>query len=331
MDRIVDDAFNEPGPDRPRRTRAIVVAYRGKLLAERYAEGISSDTRLPGWSMSKMVVNALTGILVGRGQLSLHDAALLPQWRGAGDMRGAITVDHLLHMVSGLDFTENYASPLEDVVVMIFGSNDAAGYAAGKPLRAVPGSQLYYSSGDTNIASRIIRDRIEGAGGNYLAFPHRNLFRRIGVKTAIVEPDPSGTYVGSSFMYATARDWARLGQLYLQDGVWNGERILPEGWVGYSTTSRTRPAGAYGAHFWLQIPPPYRSTANDWTALPADAYHAVGHEGQIVTIIPSLSLVVVRLGLTRVAGAWDHETFVSKIAAALPDAAANNDRRSANF
>jgi hypothetical protein len=179
--------------------------------------------------MTKSVTNALVGILVGQGKLSVDEPAPVPEWSGPDDPRGAITLDQMLRMSSGLEFGEIYEDPRSDVCLMLFSVRDAAAYAADKPLETGPGGKWYYSSGTTNIISRIVRDSVGGTQADYFAFPRRALFDRIGMRSAIIEPDPSGTFVGSSYMYATARDWARFGLLYLQDGVWEGERILPEG------------------------------------------------------------------------------------------------------
>lgn len=210
-------------------TRAVVVVYRGQIVAERYAPGFDSRMPLPGWSMTKSVTNALVGILVKEGKLSLLDKNLMPQWNHRGDRRRQITLDGMLRMSSGLRFNEDEGNPLGD----LFGQADAAVYAANQPLEAAPNTKWQYSSGTTNIISGIIRNAI-GSDTDYLGFPRRALFDRLGMKSAVIEPDASGTLVCSSFMYATARDWARFGLLYLQDGVWEGQRILPEGWVQYS-------------------------------------------------------------------------------------------------
>jgi CubicO group peptidase (beta-lactamase class C family) len=316
----VDGAFSEPDPDRPRRTRAVVVVYKGRIIAERYAGGLSHETPLIGWSMTKSVINALIGILVREGKLTIHDQDLLPEWRKPGDSRSDISLDQLLRMMSGLEFAEDYSKPLKDVVFMLLGTGDMAAYAANKPLEATPNSRWLYSSGNTNIIARIIGNAIGGTEADYFAFPRRALFDRIGMHSAIIEPDARGTFVGSSFMYATARDWARFGLLYLQDGVWEGERILPEGWVDYSVRPTSQsPEGQYGAHFWLQVPSASKSGASPPPSLPPDMYAATGHEGQFVTIIPSRKLVVVRLGLSRLPESWDHGWFLAGILEAISD------------
>ena len=214
-------------------------------------------------------------------------------------------------MSSGLQFDEHYANPLADVTYMLLGVADAAAYALAKPLQAEPGARWSYSSGTTNIIAHAMRQRM--GPSDYSEFPRRALFERTGMSSAVMETDAAGTFVGSSFMYATARDWARFGLLYLRDGVGSGQRILPEGWVAYTRTPvPNAPNQQYGAHFWLSIPREYRC-GKDSGPLPADAFHAIGHEGQFVTIIPSRELVLVRLGFTRYPCAWDHQAFVLSI------------------
>jgi CubicO group peptidase (beta-lactamase class C family) len=218
-------------------------------------------------------------------------------------------------MVSGLEFSETPGRPLSDVTRMLMLEPDAAAFAAAKPLAAKPGTRWAYASGTTNIISRIIRHRLGEA--EYRAFPRRALFEPLGMDSAVLEADASGTFVGSSFLYATARDWAKFGQLYLQDGVWQGRRILPEGWVAYSSQPTPQAAGGeYAAHFWLDIAAEYRLT-DPGPPLPPGAFHAMGYEGQCVSIVPSHGLVVVRLGLTRTAAAWRQDRFIQRIITAL--------------
>jgi CubicO group peptidase (beta-lactamase class C family) len=316
LDAALQWAFSEPDPALPRRTRAVVVLYKGRLVGERYADGFTKDTPLPGWSMTKSVVNALAGILVEEGKVSLSDPAAISEWQGPNDPRRKITLGQLLRMSSGLQFHEDYSNPLADVTYMLFGMPGAGAYAAAKPLEAEPGARWSYSSGTTNIIAYAMR-RIVGEQ-DYLEFPRRALFDRLGMASAVMETDAGGTFVGSSFMYATARDWARFGLLYLRDGVWAGRRLLPQGWVAYTRTPA--PAAAerqYGAHFWLRLSPGYR--CGESRPLPADAFHAIGYEGQFITIIPSRELVLVRLGLTRYPCAWDQQRFVHLVLASLAD------------
>jgi CubicO group peptidase (beta-lactamase class C family) len=315
----VDWAFAEPDPAKLRRTRALVVLHDGRIIAERYAPGFSAAMPMPGWSMTKTATAVLIGTLVKSGKLSVEQKALLPEWRGAGDPRADITLDQLLRMTSGLHFTERYGDPDADVALMLFARADGAGYAIDKPLEAVPGTRWQYSSGTSNILSRVIRQAVGGTEQDYLDFPRRALFNPVGMRSAIIEPDASGTFVTSSYMYASARDWARLGQLLLQDGVWRGSRVLPQGWVKYMTTLTPQSTRKdFGAHLWVKVTPPFDSLLIPPPKLPLDAFHAVGYEGQFVSVIPSRRLVVVRLGLTRGDHVWDHEAFLGRLLAAFP-------------
>ncbi len=313
LDPILDAAFAEPDPQHLRRTRAIVVIQDGHIVGERYGRGIAGDMPLLGWSMTKSIMNALVGILVKDGRLSLDGAARVDGWSGTRDARTRITLDHLMHMSSGLRFDEGMTSPLTDVTSMLLRSPDMAAFAADRPLEVAPGARWQYSSGTSIIIARIMRNALDDE--EYRRFPRAALFDPLGMRSAVLETDSSGTFVGSSFMYATARDWARFGLLYLKDGMWNGERLLPEGWVEY--TRRPAPAdpqAAYGAHFWLRIPAEFDKAH---AAVPGDAFHAVGHEGQFVTIIPSRRVVIVRLGKTRYRQAWDQGAFVRGVLTAL--------------
>lgn len=317
LDAAIDWAFSESHPVGLRRTRAVVVVHQGEIVGERYAPPFDQHTPLIGWSMTKSVMHALVGILIQEGKLSLTDPVQAPEWPESSHDRSAITVDHLLQMTSGIDFEENYTHPLADVTHMLLRTPDMASYAARKKLVAEPGSQWRYSSGTTNILSRVMRRAVGDT--DYHSFPHRALFQPLGMKSAVLEPDAAGTFVGSSYSYATARDWAKFGLLYLRDGMWNGQRLLPEGWVRHATTpASSMPGNAFGAHFWLQIPDEYTS-GGDASLLPQDAFHAVGHAGQFITVIPSRELVVVRLGLSRNASAWQHDIFLNKLLIAIKD------------
>jgi len=308
----LDKAFSEPDPKRLRRTRAVVIVHKGRLIAERYATGFSKDTPLLGYGMMKSVIGALVGILVDQGKLSIEEPVQVPEWSAPNDPRADITLDQLLRMSSGLEFDDSHP-PLTDSIIM-FSSPDMAAYASKKPLAEKPDTRWSYSNGTTNIIARIIRTAVGGSHADYFAFPRNDLFNRIGMMSAIIEPDASGIFVGSTYMYATARDWARFGLLYLQDGVWEDERILPEGWVTYSRTpTPTNPSGEYGAHFWLNTGSLQNKGERKYPNLPSDAFFALGHDGQSLTIIPSRSLVVVRLGLTKDQDAWDLDSFIDDI------------------
>jgi CubicO group peptidase (beta-lactamase class C family) len=313
--KVIDEAFAEPDPGHPRRTRALIVIQRGRTLAERYAPGYSERSRFMGWSMSKSVMSTLVGVLVAQGRLALEAPAPVPEWAGSDDPRHAITLDQMLRMSTGLDFDENYDDPLSDVVWMLYGTGDGAAFAAGKPLMQAPGTVFRYSTGTTALLSRIVAGV---AGDGYPLFAQRALFAPLGMTGALIEPDAAGTPMGACCVWATARDWARFGLLYLNEGLWRGQRILPADWIRYSRTPGPAAKQAqYGAHFWLKVPPPYRIEPGRPQLLPADAYHAVGHGAQFITVVPSHDLVVVRLGLALDPAAWDHEAFMHEVLAAL--------------
>ncbi len=314
----VDLAFSEPDPAKLRRTRALIVLYDGRIIAERYAPGFTKVTPQLGWSMTKSVTNALVGILVKNGKLKVKDPAPVPEWRSPGDHRGAITLDELMRMSSGLKFKEVYDDPLSDVVRMLFAEADSGAYASSMPLEVSPDTRWQYSSGTTNIISRIVRRAAAESLSEYFSFPGKALFKKIGMSSVVMEPDPSGTLVGSSFMYATARDWARFGLFCLNGGVWGGERILPDGWMKYSTTpTPTAPKGMYGAQFWLNVGNPSNPAERWMPKAPNDMYSLWGFEGQYVSMVPSRKLVIVRLGLSDPETNWDQGQFIADIVDAV--------------
>ncbi len=314
--RVLQEAFTEPDPRKPRRTRALAVVSGGRLIAEAYAPGFTAATPLNGWSMTKSAAGALIGTLVGEGRLALTDKRLLPEWSSPGDPRAEIALEDLLRMRSGLSFAEEYAAPLSDVNRMLFLEPDAGAFAASRPLAAAPGTRWKYASGTTNILCRIARRAV--GEKDYLAWPRRALFDPVGMGSAVFETDEGGTFVGSSFLYATARDWARFGLLFARDGVWDGRRVLPEGWVRFSTAPTPQsPDGRYGAHWWLKLSRELGGATAAAARLPADAFHALGHEGQCLTVIPSRDLVVVRLGLSIDITAWDDAAFLASVLDAL--------------
>ena len=316
LQQAIDDAFTENDPQRPKYTRAVLVVYKGKLIAERYDEGLDENTPLLGWSMSKSITNALAGVLAGKGLLDIHKPAPVPEWKDENDPRHKITTDQLLRMSSGLAFEEVY-EPLKDVTEMLYGSYDFAAFAAQKKLETQPDTKWYYSSGTANIVARIIRQTIEKSEKNYYDFLYHEFFNKIGMTSVLLEPDPSGTFVGSSYAFAVPRDWARFGLLFLHDGVWNGERILPQGWVAYTTTPTPKASkGQYGAHFWLNRRDKSNPKNRRWPDVPNDAYAALGFQDQQVVIIPSRDCVCVRFGATS-NGNWSTNDFVKSVLDAL--------------
>jgi CubicO group peptidase (beta-lactamase class C family) len=267
----------------------VVVIHKGRLVCERYAPGLAAETTLPSWSMAKSILQAAIGILVRDGRLDPAAPADVPAWRRPGDPRGAITLDHLLRMSSGLAFREVYDDAAgSDVIEMLFGKgkDDVAGFVDAFSLAHPPGSFHSYSSGDSNVVAGVLRRAI-GAGNPTLRFLERELLHRIGMQSATPRFDAAGTFIGSSFVFATARDFARFGLLFLRGGRWEGDAILPGWWVDYARTpTTTAPCpGDYGAHWWLAL---------DGTG----SFSANGFQGQYTVCVPQRDVVAVRLGVS---------------------------------
>jgi CubicO group peptidase (beta-lactamase class C family) len=294
-------------------TRALLVLFDGRIIAEKYASGYSAATRLNGWSMTKSIIGALTGIFVKQKDLRIDDPAPVPEWKDPKDLRHAITTRHLLQQTTGLDFEERYDKS-SHANRMLFVEGDAAGYAASRPYKKKPGEDFRYSSGNTNILSRTIRQTLGDAA--YDLFPYTQLFYKLGMYNTVIEPDASGTFIGSSFGYATARDWARFGLLYLNNGKYNGEQILPEDWVKQTVQPSTAAErGEYGFQWWLNAGERNNPGNRLYPDLPVDMFYADGYEGQNVFVIPSHKLVVVRLGFTKTSQWGENQLLKSLIAA----------------
>lgn len=290
----VEEAFAPEGL-----TQAFVVVRAGRILAERYAGGTTRDTQLESWSMGKSITAALVGILVREGAFGLDDPAPVPLWHeDPADPRGAIRIRDLLQMSSGLHFIAprdpDYGpeSPYPDHMAVYTTPVDVFRFSIDRPLQFPPGTEGRYRNSDPLALGYVVRETVRARGEEYLTFPQRALFDRIGIRRQVLETDPYGNFVLTGFDYGTARNWARLGMLFLQDGVWEGERILPEGFVDFV---RTQGPGwkepVYGGLFWL-------NGDGAWN-LPRDAYFMAGGGGQRVFIVPSHDLVVVRLGHFR--------------------------------
>ena len=264
---------------------AFVVLHEGKVVAERYREGLNARTRLLSWSMAKSFTNALAGIMYGDGLVDIFAPTGIPEWQG--DERAAITLNDLMQMQSGLEWNEDYGNR-SDVNLMLHREKDMGLYAIDKPLEHKPGTFWYYSSGSTNIVMRYLRGKF-ASDKEFLTYYRERLFAPLGIHNAVFEPDMSGTPVGSSYLYITAREFASFGQLYLGDGVFQDLRILPEGWVGYTVTPASDSKDGYGSFFWL-------NKDKFWPDIPEDMFNCQGHDGQEVFIIPSKDLVVVVLG-----------------------------------
>jgi CubicO group peptidase (beta-lactamase class C family) len=288
----LDHAFEEPTSPPLRRTKAVVVVQDGKVIAERYADGIGIDTQLRGFSMTKSVVNALIGILTQQGLVTPSFVAPIAEWRGATDPRREIEIEHLMRMTSGLALDESN-SGFDPSSQMVYLHNDMAGFAVKAPLIAEPGTRWAYSSPTTQILARIIRD---AAGGpeQSLRLAWRELFNPLGMRNVTLEFDGSGTLQGSSSMLASARDWARFGLLYLQDGVVGGRKILHEDWVDLSAAATLDTD--YGAGFWTNRSEHERAKGRVAMGIPRDAFFAFGDMGQRIVILQSQRMVIVRLG-----------------------------------
>jgi CubicO group peptidase (beta-lactamase class C family) len=305
--KAIEDAFIDE--DAPKNTRAVVIVYKGKIIAEKYAKGFDPYTPQIGWSMSKSITNTMFGVLVKKRAFDIYKPAPIPEWKNSGDNRAQITTDQLLRMSSGLDWDENYSRE-SAATKMLYKSNDMGVYASSYELDEEPDTKWYYSSGSSNILSRILRTEL---GPDYLMWPYKEIFYKVGVRSAVFEVDASNAYIGSSYIWASPRDWARLGLLYLNDGVWNDEQILPEGWVDYSRTPTPHAEMLqYGAAFWLNIGDTEDPSKRRLPNCPTDVFSMNGYEGQRVFILPSQDMVVVRLGQTK-KDDFDMNTFLSAI------------------
>jgi CubicO group peptidase (beta-lactamase class C family) len=296
LNRLLDHAFSQPEPDDLERTNAVVIVQRGAIVAERYRDGVDPDRAFISWSMAKSITSCLVGILVKQGKLDISQPIPVKEW-AKDDPRRRITIDQMLRMVDGLRFREAehlgdgsiryYPDEESDVIPMLFGSgkDDVAAFASTLPYQAEPEARWNYNSGASNLLSRLVSETVGGGEAEMRAFMKRELFDRIGMKTADPRFDEAGHFIGSAFCYCSARDFARFGYLYLRDGVWDGARILPEGWVDYSRTASPQSEGLYGAHFWV---------------IPGSLglFHCSGAFGQRILISPKLDLIVVRLGNT---------------------------------
>ena len=309
LNTALDRAFQENDPPLLKRTRAVVVVQDGWVIAERYAKGIQPDMPLIGWSMSKSITHALIGRAIHEGLLDPDKPPRVPEWSTPLDPRQKISLDQLLRMNSGLAFEESTGALNSDLVRMLTQEADMAGFAASKSLSKKPGKKWNYSSGTTNILSRILRHAIDD-DQRYWSFPSQALFGPLGMTTAVLESDNSGTLVGSSLAWASGRDWARFGQLYLDQGSWNGKQLLPANWVQQARTASRGSKQAYGAHWWLSR----RKSRPD---LPTDSFSAEGYQGQFLLVAPSQRAVIVRLGQTPKKPGFDANAFGADVLSAL--------------
>ena len=306
LERLIDRAFS-PGDEMPGdefgMSLAFVAIHRGCLVAERYGPTAGPDEQLVSWSMAKSITHALVGVAAGEGRLALTETGLVPAWADPDDQRAAITIDHLLRMVPGTRFNEDYVdTETSHCIEMLFGEGkaDMSAYVADLPSEAEPNTVFNYSSGTTVLLCRILADAV-GRGPDFEAWVRSSLLDPIGMSARLTF-DEAGVWVGSSFLHATAQDFARFGLLYLRDGVWDGRRVLPEGWVNYARTAQAvdDEGATYGAHWWMW-PPDH------------DVFYASGYETQRIVVDPVNDLVLVRLGKTPTDKAQSVDAWLEQI------------------
>jgi CubicO group peptidase (beta-lactamase class C family) len=285
LNTAVENAFDKKG-EKNKRTRSVIVIYKDKIIAEKYVDGFNKDSKILGWSMTKSITGTLFGILQKQGKIDITKPAPIDEWKN--DERAKITLNDLLHMNSGLEWEEKY-DKICDATKMLFTEEDMTKSQIDKPLVGKPNNTWNYSSGTTNLLSGILRKQFK-THQEYLDFWYTDLLDKIGMNSALVEVDMAGNFVGSSYGWATTRDWAKFGLLYLHKGNWNEEQLFEESWAKYVSTPTNTSNGNYGAQFWL-------NSGGRFPNVPKDMYYASGFQGQMVAIFPSNDLVIVRMGL----------------------------------
>ncbi len=302
LNAAVANAFDKKG-EKDKRTRSVIVIYKDKIIAEKYDTGFNKNSRILGWSMTKSLTATYFGILQKQGKIDISKPAPIAEWKN--DERKNITINDLLHMNSGLEWEENY-SKICDATKMLFIEEDMTQSQINKPLVGKPNNTWNYSSGTTNLLSGILRKQFK-THQEYLDFWYSSLFDKIGMNSALVETDMAGNFVGSSYGWATTRDWAKFGLLYLHKGNWNGEQLFNESWADYVALPTDTSYGNYGAQFWLNV-------GKKFPNVPKDMFYASGYQGQMVAIFPSHDLVIVRMGLSE---DFDFNGFLSEVVGSL--------------
>jgi CubicO group peptidase (beta-lactamase class C family) len=287
LNRAVANAFDAKGYN-DKRTRSVLVIYKDKIIAEKYAEGFTKNNAILGWSMTKSITGTLFGILQKQDRFDIHKPAPIAEWKN--DNRKYITTNDLLHMNSGLEWEEHY-DRICDATKMLFQTKDMTRSQLLKPELFKPNTHWNYSSGTTNLLSGILRKQFN-THQEYLDFWYSALIDKIGMHSMLIETDMAGNYIGSSYAWATTRDWSKLGLLYLHKGNWNGKQLFDSSWAKYVSTPTNTSHGRYGAQFWL-------NASGHFPDVPRDMYYCNGFQGQMVAIIPSMDLVIVRMGLTE--------------------------------
>jgi len=298
LNAAVENAFDKKG-EKNKRTRSLIVIYKDKIIAEKYANGFNKNSKLLGWSMTKSITATCFGILQKQGKIDIMTPAPIAEWKN--DERSKITINDLLHMNSGLEWEEDYGK-ISDVTKMLFQAEDMTQSQIGKPFVGKPNKTWYYSSGTTNLLSGILRKQFK-THQEYLDFWYSALIDKIGMNSALVESDMAGNFVGSSYGWATTRDWAKFGLLYLHKGSWNDEQIFDESWAKYVAIPTNTSNGRYGAQFWL-------NAGGYFPDVPKDMFYCSGYQGQMVAIFPSQDLVIVRMGLSE---DFDFNGFLSDV------------------
>ena len=282
LNKVVNSYF-----DSIHKTRSVLVIYKDQIIAEQNADGFNENSLHLGWSMTKSIVATMYGILQKEGKLHVNDKAGIDTWKN--DERSNITLNNLLQMNSGLEWVEDYNN-ISDVTKMLFLATDMSKVQIDKPFVGKPNESWNYSSGTSNLLSGMLRNYFK-THQEYLDFWYTDLIDKIGMHSMLIETDLAGNFVGSSYGWATTRDWAKFGLLYLNKGNWNGEQLFDETWVDYVTKPTSTSNGEYGGHFWL-------NSGGKYPDAPKDLYSANGYQGQRVFIIPSKDLVIVRMGLS---------------------------------
>ncbi|AUC85715.1 serine hydrolase [Polaribacter sp. ALD11] len=283
-------------------SRAVVVLYKDQIISEKYADGFDKDSRILGWSMTKSIMSTVFGVLQHQNKINIQDVAPIDSWQK--DARKNITINNLLQMNSGLEWDENY-DEISDATKMLFLERDMTKMQENKPLKYETNASWNYSSGTSNLLSKILRKQFK-THQDYLDFWYTGFIDKIGMNSMVVETDLAGNYVASSYAWATARDWSKFGLLYLHNGNWNGEQLFTKDWVDYVTTPTPTSNGTYGAQFWLNAEKQFKD-------VPKNMYYADGYQGQRVYVLPDEELVIVRFGLSH----FEENTFLKEIIEAI--------------
>ena len=304
IDEAVTSIF-DAGVEKIKKTRAVLVIHKDQIIAEKYIEGLDKTSKLLGWSMTKSILSTVYGVMDKQGKIDINNNAPIHEWQN--DERKNITIHNLLQMNCGLEWDEDYGS-ISDATKMLYVDTDMTTAQIHKKAIHKPNEYWYYSSGVSNLLSGILRKQFKSYQ-EYLDYPYREFIDKIGMHSMLMETDMAGNFVGSSYAWATVRDWGKFGLLYLHKGNWNGEQIFNPDWVEYVTTPSPTSEGDYGGHFWL-------NAGGFYPDAPRDMFSANGFQGQRVFIIPSKDLVIVRFGLIGDAGV-DFNTFLKEVVSAI--------------